>query len=97
MTKKTNKNPRLGNNPLDWIGKNPATKTETNPEKKKLGEGKEKKPKKDTKRETFIIQSSLSEKIKDFAYWERKKQKDVLNDILEEFFKGKNVKSRPEK
>ena len=79
----TNKKNKLGNNPLDWIGK----PINTTPPKKKILE---------EKRETFIVKIDLSEKIKDFAYWERMKQKEALNFILEEFFKDKNIKNRPQ-
>ncbi len=94
-----NKSPRLGNNPLEWIGKNSNTLTE----EKKVGliakDSIKKKTKKEEsleKRETFIIKVDLSEKIKDFSYWERIKQKDALEIIIEEFFKTRNVKKRPE-
>jgi|TARA_Y100000389_G_C17464170_1_gene524162 hypothetical protein len=87
----TNKNTRLGNNPLDWIGK------ETKDLKsKKIRNDVETRQEEREKRETFIVKVSLSEKIKDYAYWERKKQKDTLNYILEEFFKNNPTKKRPE-
>ncbi len=99
---KNNKTKKLGNNPLDWIGKDkePSSvkKDKTlKKEEKKSSENKiTSQPEDKEKRETFIVKVSLSEKIKDYAYWERMKQKDVLNSILEEFFKDKNIKQRPE-
>jgi hypothetical protein len=83
-----NKNSRLGSNPLDWIGKD--VKTKKQPQKVTT------KPEEKEKRETFIVKVSISEKIKDYAYWERMKQKDALNYILEEFFKKNPVKKRPQ-
>lgn len=82
-----NKGTRLGNNPLDWIGKDIKNPTDKKEPKKEANPTE--------KRETFIIKTSLSEKIKDFSYWERMKQKDVLNSILEEYFEKNPVKKRP--
>jgi hypothetical protein len=42
------------------------------------------------------INNELSEKLKDYVYWERITQQDVLLQALEEFLKNKNIKSRPE-
>lgn len=104
MTQKTKK---LGSNPLDWIGKKPQSLTdsvkthssdeEISQKKSKPKEReKELEEKVEEKRETFIIKTKYSEKIKDFAYWERLKQKDAIDIIMEEFFKSKNIKPRPD-
>jgi len=48
-------------------------------------------------RHTFILKDEFIEKIKDYAYWERLEIKDVINNILEDYFKNKKVKSRKNK
>lgn len=86
------KNKKLGSNPLDslgWIGN-------SNPNQKNKTKDGLDKPLKKEKRETFIVRTDLTEKIKDYAYWERIKQKDVINLILESFFKDNPVKQRPD-
>lgn len=83
------KNKKLGSNPLDWIGKT------TNITEEKKEKVLHKKKVTLEKRETFIVKTDLTEKIKDYAYWERITQKDVINFILESFFKNNPVKPRP--
>jgi hypothetical protein len=85
MTKKTGS--RLGDNPLEWIGKD-VPKTNTKKDIKSKSSTSE-------KRETFIIKVDLSEKLKNYAYWERMQQKEVINHILEDFFSKNPVKQRP--
>ena len=50
-------------------------------------------------RATFIIKKELLEKIKDIAYWERVKIKDIINLALEEviavYEKNNNNKTNP--
>ena len=46
---------------------------------------------------TIYIPFQLSEKLKDFSYWEGDNQKDVVIQALNQFFEGKEVKPRPEK
>jgi len=48
-------------------------------------------------RHTFILKDEFIEKIKDYAYWERSEIKDVINNILEDYFRNKRVKSRKNK
>jgi hypothetical protein len=42
-------------------------------------------------RATFIIPEELNEKIKAIAYWDRISIKDVIEDILLQYFKDKNI------
>jgi len=44
-------------------------------------------------RDTFIIRKDYLEKIRALAYWERKKIKDVLDEALGFYLKGKKVRS----
>ena len=48
-------------------------------------------------RSTFIVRDEYLEKIKALAYWDRKKNKDILDEALTEYFTGKKVKSIPKK
>lgn len=48
-------------------------------------------------RATFILREDYLEKIKSLAYWKRKNIKEVMDDVLEEYLKGKKIKSRRSK
>jgi hypothetical protein len=48
-------------------------------------------------RATFILREGYLEKIKSLAYWRRKNIKEVMDDVLEEYLKGKKIKSRRSK
>ena len=45
-------------------------------------------------RATFILREDYLEKIKSLAYWKRKNIKEIMDDVLEEYLKGKKIKSR---
>ena len=45
-------------------------------------------------RGTFILRKDYLEKIKAIAYWKRKSIKEVLDEILGSYLKGKNIKSK---
>ncbi len=45
-------------------------------------------------RATFILRSHYLDKIKASAYWERKKVKDVVDEILGLYLKGKRIKPK---
>lgn len=47
------------------------------------------------KRQTYYIQVELIEKLRAYAYWERKKISEVVNMALDEFFKDREVKKIP--
>lgn len=40
--------------------------------------------------------NDIIEKIKDYAYWERMTQKEVILQALEQFLSNKSIKSRPD-
>jgi hypothetical protein len=48
-------------------------------------------------RATFILREDYLGKIKALAYWKRKNIKEVMNEALEEYLKGKKIKSRRSK
>lgn len=50
----------------------------------------------DTIRMCVDIESMLSEKIKDYAYWEGLTQQEIIMQALRAFMQDKSVKSRPE-
>jgi len=43
-------------------------------------------------RNTFILRIDYLEKIKALAYWERKKVKDVVDEALGSYLKGKKIR-----
>lgn len=47
------------------------------------------------KRQTYYIQVELIEKLRAYAYWERKKISEVVNMALDEFFSNLEVKKIP--
>ena len=48
-------------------------------------------------RATFILKKEYLDKIKGLAYWERKKVKEVMDEALEAYLKGKNISPRPDR
>ncbi|MHB8277888.1 MAG: hypothetical protein ACYDIA_09575 [Candidatus Humimicrobiaceae bacterium] len=42
---------------------------------------------------TFLINKELMTKVRDYSYWERKDITKIINEILEEYFKDKKVKT----
>jgi hypothetical protein len=48
-------------------------------------------------RATFILREDYLEKIKSLAYWKRRNIKEVMDEALEEYLKGKKIKSRRSK
>lgn len=57
------------------------------------------KPKEQSKeeytRKTFMVNSKYADLINRKAFWERREIKDVLNEILEGYFKDKKIKEYP--
>lgn len=51
----------------------------------------------DLTRATFILREDHLEKIKAHAYWERIQIKDVLEQMCEQYFEHKKIRSIPEK
>ena len=43
-------------------------------------------------RATFIVRKDHLEKIKAFAYWKRKNIKEVMEEALETYLRGKKIK-----
>jgi hypothetical protein len=48
-------------------------------------------------RATFILREDYLEKIKSLAYWRRKNIKEVMDEVLEDYLKGKKIKPRRNK
>lgn len=100
------KGKRLGRDPLQdrlgWIGdsrkgvKAPRLKPQAQEKPKgtvsgssraKLSEG--------WTRATFIVREELLEKFKDLAYTERRQKKELMDEILSSYLKGKRTIKRP--
>jgi len=43
-------------------------------------------------RATFILRKDYLEKVKGLAYWERKKMKEVIDEALGAYLRGKKIK-----
>ncbi|MBA7492118.1 hypothetical protein ES702_02667 [subsurface metagenome] len=80
------KKPRVGSDPLAWIRDTAKTKGKQSKPSKLP---KQELPSKQTKRQTYHLEIDLIEKIKKYAYWQRLKVSEVVNEALREFFKGK--------
>jgi hypothetical protein len=48
-------------------------------------------------RATFILRKDYLERIKASAYWKRKSIKEVMDEAMEAYLKGKRVKRRKDK
>ena len=48
-------------------------------------------------RATFILRKDYLERIKASAYWERKSIKEVMNEAMEAYLKGKKIKRRKDR
>ena len=46
-------------------------------------------------RQTFVVRKEYVKKIKFRAYWDRITQKEILDKILKNYFKDKNIKPMP--
>ncbi len=49
------------------------------------------------RRHTVIVREKYFEKVMDIAYWDRKDIKEVIDEALESYLKGKDIKVRPRK
>ena len=49
----------------------------------------------EVQRHTYYARADLLEKLRGYAYWERIGISELINQILEEFFEGKEVKPTP--
>lgn len=77
------KKPRVGSDPLAWI-------RDTTKAKGRQGKpGKQELLGKQIKRQTYHLETDLIRKINEYAYWERLKISEVVNEALREFFKDK--------
>lgn len=77
------KKPRVGSDPLAWI------KDTTRAKSKQGKPSKQELPGKQIKRQTYHLDLDLIEKIKKYAYWQRLKVSEVVNQALREFFKNR--------
>jgi uncharacterized protein YnzC (UPF0291/DUF896 family) len=47
-------------------------------------------------RATFVLRKDYLSKLKAVSYWDRKKMKEVIDEALGDYLKGKKVKSMKE-
>lgn len=48
-------------------------------------------------RATFIVDRKLNDKIKALAYWDRLTVKEIVNEALDKYLQGRNIKPMPKK
>lgn len=95
---------RLGSDPLGWINSTKETKVNTvnkvnkvNPirvERRVLTKSSQSGLPIGWTRATFIVSEALLDKVKDLAYTERREIKEVINEALETYTKGKKIIKR---
>lgn len=91
---------RLGNVPkgLEWISQDEGVQTISATKITDMSIPAAKRGlQEDLIRATFIIKQEHLEKIKAFAYWERIQIKDVVEEMCEQFFENKRVRSIPDR
>lgn len=91
---------RLGAVPkgLEWISREQNTEQEITSSKQSFDHlipAAKRGLQEDLIRATFILRQEYLEKIKAYAYWERLQIKDVFDDMCEQFFKDKKIRSIP--
>jgi len=95
------KKPRLGSDPLSWIK---DSRKETRDSKQSLQskhniQSKSRTTKQGLKegwaRATFIVREDYIDKLKAVAYWDRKQIKEVIDEALTAYLKGKKIKRTP--
>ncbi len=94
------RNSRLGSDPLKWIRDSRSEKVSSaepvQVQRKKVIPVTKLGLKEGWTRATFIVREEHLEKIKALSYWERKDIKEVVDEALTEYLKGKKVKPRPQ-
>lgn len=80
---------RMGNNPLDWIGK-----SKDEPSNKKYESSSKEGLKDNYTRATFIVREDLLKKLKDYAWTERMTIKEAINKMLDEYLEDKKILER---
>jgi hypothetical protein len=107
MSKQTDKNKRMGADPLSWIKDSRDAESENTGKQSNnsnTGLQKNKEFKSNTtqeglqrgwKRATFIVREKHLDNIKSHAYWERLDLKEVLDEALTAYFENKRIKPIP--
>ena len=93
---------RLGSDPLSWVQDTRSDGDKSDKSKHGLqsipsNSDKQKKTtqeglKEGWTRATFIVRQSHLEKVKAVAYWDRKQLKEVIDEALTSYLKGKKIK-----
>ncbi|MBM7650537.1 hypothetical protein JOC78_003534 [Bacillus ectoiniformans] len=103
---------RLGRDPLDWIGKSTEQqKEQVVPQQaiRKSAAGRPRKIKREIEkssqeglpvnwtRYTVILREDLLEKLKDYAWTDRRTMKDIMNEMVEGYLADKEIMERDDK
>lgn len=92
---------RIKNNPLNWIDKEPEEEKQKpiRPQqnvRREYTKSSQEGLKENWTRATFIVREDILEKFKDYAYTERLTHKELINSILEDYLKDKEIIERGE-
>lgn len=93
MAKKT----RLGTDPLEWIGDTRGKGKQGLPRKSKGRPSIERGLPPGWTRATFIVRKKYLDKLKALSYWYRQPIKELVDNALAEYLKGKRAKAVPKK
>jgi|YelNatPaOPRAMG01_1025707.scaffolds.fasta_scaffold42144_2 hypothetical protein len=84
---------KLGSDPLGWIKPTYEEQNFQNTNKESIKTNQQGLSN-DWTRATFIIRKDILEKLKDFAYTDRRTIKDIINEALKNYLNGKEVIKR---
>jgi len=86
---------RLGTDPLDWIGDTRGKGKQGLPRKSKDRPSIERGLPPGWTRATFIVRQDQLDKLKALSYWYRRPIKELVQEALANYLKGKRVKAIP--
>ncbi len=83
---------KLGSDPLSWI--KPTYNDQDSQNVFKSIKTSQQGLPADWTRATFIVRKDILEKLKDFAYTDRRTMKDIINEALKNYLNGKEIIKR---
>ena len=104
-------NKRLGNDPLAWIGKEAEKKEPEQQEapkgrsaagrpqtiKREITKSSQEGLKENWTRYTVIMREDLLERLKDYAWTDRRSIKEIVNEMVEDYLADKEIMKRDDK
>lgn len=102
----SDKDKRLGNDPLDWLDKTTETEPKTMRKSaagrprtlnREIDKTSQEGLQENWTRYTVILREDLLEKLKDYAWTDRRSIKEVVNEMVEEYLSDKKILERKKK